>query len=119
MPDKPKKPIIIPEGSTRGPLPGEIDRPEYRPEMESGPPSIRTVPPPIKKAKGGKIANLRPMKISTPMNPMNAGEIPPMGGGMVIPRYNSRAIRPGGMAAGGSVRGSGCAVRGKTKGRMV
>lgn len=114
MPAKPKKPIIIPEGSTRGPLPGEIDpkNPDYGPEMESD-------PPPIKKAKGGKIANLRPMKISTPMNPMNAGEIPPMGGGMVIPRYNSRAIRPGGMAAGGSVRGSGCAVRGKTKGRMV
>ena len=113
MPAKPKKPIIR-EPITRGPLPGEIkpNNPDYDSEMES-------VPPPENKARGGKIANLKPMKMLPSMNPMNAGEIPPMGGGMVIPRYNSRAIRPGGMAHGGSVRGSGCAVRGKTKGRMV
>lgn len=109
MPAKPKKPI---DPVTRGPRPDEIDDPNWSPDME-------TAPPPVKKAKGGKIANLKPMKMLPSMNPMNAGEIPSMGGGMVIPRYNSRAIRPGGMAHGGSVRGSGCAVRGKTKGRMV
>ena len=111
MPAKPKKPIIR-EPITRGPRPDEIDDPDWSPDMESA-------PPPVKKAKGGKIAIVKPVKIPAPKNPMNAGEIPPMGGGMVIPRYNSRAIRAGGMAHGGSVRGSGCAVRGKTKGRMV
>mgnify|MGYP007004423322 FL=1 len=112
MPTKPKKPIGSIDPTTRGPRPDEIDDPDWSPDMESA-------PPPVKKAKGGKIAIVKPVKIPAPKNPMNAGEIPPMGGGMVIPRYNSRAIRAGGMAHGGSVRGSGCAVRGKTKGRMV
>jgi hypothetical protein len=112
MPTKPKQPIGSIDPTTRGPRPDEIDDPDWSPDMESA-------PPPVKKAKGGKIAIVKPVKIPAPKNPMNAGEIPPMGGGMVIPRYNSRAIRAGGMAHGGSVRGSGCAVRGKTKGRMV
>ena len=112
MPTKPKKPIGSIDPTTRGPRPDEIDDPDWSPDMESA-------PPPVKKAKGGKIAIVKPVKIPAPKNPMNAGEIPPMGGGMVIPRYNSSAIRAGGMAHGGSVRGSGCAVRGKTKGRMV
>ena len=112
MPAKPKKPIGSIDPTTRGPRPDEIDDPDWSPDMESA-------PPPVKKAKGGKIAIVKPVKIPAPKNPMNAGEIPPMGGGMVIPRYNSSSIRAGGMAHGGSVRGSGCAVRGKTKGRMV
>jgi hypothetical protein len=29
------------------------------------------------------------------------------------------AVTPAGMAKGGSIRGDGCATRGKTKGRMV
>lgn len=40
-----------------------------------------------------------------------------------LPRYNARALRPGGMAKGGKVtgmtRGDGSATRGHTRGKMV
>lgn len=40
-----------------------------------------------------------------------------------LPRYNARALRPGGMAMGGSVssngRGDGSATRGRTRGRVT
>jgi hypothetical protein len=40
-----------------------------------------------------------------------------------MPRYNARAMRPGGMAKGGKVkgmtRGDGAATRGHTRGKMV
>ena len=40
-----------------------------------------------------------------------------------MPRYNARALRPGGMATGGrvtgSTRGDGITTRGHTKGKMV
>ena len=40
-----------------------------------------------------------------------------------MPRYNARALRPGGMATGGKVggniRGDGITTRGHTKGKMV
>lgn len=40
-----------------------------------------------------------------------------------MPRYNARALRPGGMAKGGSVkgmtRGDGITTRGHTRGKMV
>lgn len=69
---------------------------------------------------GGKIPKSSGVKS---MNPMNIGkvDVPKMGsdGAPPMPRYNARALRPGGMAKGGAVRGDGCASSGKTKGRMV
>jgi hypothetical protein len=53
------------------------------------------------------------------------GSIPDVGatGAPPMPRYNARALRPGGMAKGGSVkgmtRGDGITTRGHTKGKMV
>lgn len=44
-------------------------------------------------------------------------------GAPAMPRYNARALRPGGMATGGKVsgmtRGDGATTRGHTRGKMV
>lgn len=73
----------------------------------------------LKKGGPAKAGNM-------PMNPMAMGrqDVPSM---QENPRYNARALRPGGMAkggracakaSGGVVRGTGIATKGKGKGRI-
>jgi hypothetical protein len=71
--------------------------------------------PRLPKAPSAKGINPRSMMKMAEGEPQEAGPTgaPPM------PRYNARALRPGGMAKGGMVRGDGSATRGHTKGRMV
>lgn len=71
-------------------------------------------------AKGG-IAKLpkgpmNPKMMSLPSGPAERGGDPT--GAPPTPRYQARAMRPGGMSRGGVVRGNGAATKGHGKGRM-
>ena len=64
--------------------------------------------------------NINPMMMAKTMGPRP--DLSPTGA-PVMPRYNARALRPGGMKKGGSVkgmtRGDGITTRGHTKGKMI
>ena len=63
---------------------------------------------------------INPMMIAKAMGPSQ--DVGPTGA-PPMPRYTARALRPGGMAKGGSVkgmtRGDGITTRGHTKGKMI
>ena len=80
----------------------------------TAPPKIQTM---ANLPRGSTVA---PPTVQNAISNINAGNIPkPQPGGMVGQRFGGMGMKKGGSVSSASKRADGCAVKGKTKGKIV